>query len=72
MIRVTDLHGTEYLLNSDQIEKVEHNPDTQIMLLNGHRLYVQETFDEILERVVQFRSECNAPWFARPDGQQQE
>ena len=58
MIKVTDLHGTEYLLNAEQIEKVERNPDTQIVLLNGHRFYVRESLDEIVERVVQYRAEC--------------
>jgi flagellar protein FlbD len=60
MIKVTDLHGVEYSLNAEQIEKVEQNPDTQIMLLNGHRYYVRESIDEILARVVQYRADCNA------------
>jgi flagellar protein FlbD len=59
MIKVTDLHGVEYLLNAEQIEKVEQNPDTQIMLLNTHRYYVRETLDEVLERVIEYRLECN-------------
>ncbi|MBN2164457.1 MAG: flagellar FlbD family protein [Pontiellaceae bacterium] len=56
MIKLTDLHGVEYLLNPDQIEKVEQNPDTQIMLLNGHRYYVRETLDEVIDKVVTFRA----------------
>ncbi|MDZ8117289.1 flagellar FlbD family protein [Pontiella agarivorans] len=60
MIKVTDLHGVEYSLNAEQIEKVEQNPDTQIMLLNGHRYYVRESIDEIMARVVQYRADCNA------------
>lgn len=60
MIKVTDLHGVEYLLNAEQIEKVEQNPDTQILLLNGHRYYVRESIDEIVERVVRYRSDCGA------------
>lgn len=60
MIKVTDLHGVEYLLNAEQIEKVERNPDTQIMLLNGHRYYVRESFDEIAQRVVAYRAACRA------------
>lgn len=60
MIKVTDLHGVEYLLNPEQIEKVEHNPDTQIVLLNGHRYYVRETIDDIAERVMAYRAEYHA------------
>lgn len=60
MIKVTDLHGVEYLLNPEQIEKVERNPDTQIMLLNGHRYYVRETLEDLVERVVDYRAAYRA------------
>ena len=60
MIKVTDLHGVEYLLNPDQIEKVEHNPDTQIALLNGHRYYVRETIEEIAAQIIEYRAEIRA------------
>lgn len=65
MIKVTDLHGSEYLLNSEQIEKVEQNPDTQIMLLNGHRYYVRESIDEIVAQVVQYRADCHKTKISR-------
>jgi flagellar protein FlbD len=60
MIKVTDLHGVEYLLNAEQIEKVEHNPDTQVLLLNGHRYYVRESIDEIMDRVIEYRAVCSS------------
>ncbi len=60
MIKVTDLHGVEYLLNADQIEKVEHNPDTQVVMLNGHRYYVRESIDEIAARVAEYHAACHA------------
>lgn len=60
MIKVTDLHGVEYLLNAEQIEKVEQNPDTQIVLLSGHRYYVRESLDDIVQRVVEYRAACRA------------
>ncbi len=60
MIKVTDLHGVEYLLNPEQIEKVEQNPDTQIVLLNGHRYYVKESIDEIADRIIGYRAAYRA------------
>jgi flagellar protein FlbD len=60
MITVRDLHGTEYLLNAEQIEKVEHNPDTQIVMLNGHRYYVKESIEEVLKLVIQYKAACQA------------
>jgi flagellar protein FlbD len=60
MIKVTDLHGVEYLLNPEQIEKVEQNPDTQVVLLNGHRYYVRESIDEIADRIIDYRAAYRA------------
>lgn len=65
MIKVTDLHGVEYLLNAEQIEKVEQNPDTQIMLQNGHRYYVRDSLDEIVAAVIQYRADCNMVFATR-------
>jgi flagellar protein FlbD len=59
MIKVTDLHGVEYLLNAEQIEKVEHNPDTQVVLLNGHRYYVSQSIDEVMKLVVEYKASCH-------------
>jgi len=42
-------------VNSDLIEAVERNPDTVITLVSGNRLTVQETPEEIAERVRSFR-----------------
>ncbi|QBG47368.1 flagellar protein FlbD [Verrucomicrobia bacterium S94] len=72
MIKVTDLHGVEYSLNAEQIEKVEQNPDTQIMLLNGHRYYVRESIDDIMARVIQYRAACNAARFVSAVEEQKE
>ncbi len=55
MIRVTRINHHEIILNSDLIEQIEMVPDTMIALTNGQRLFVEETADEIVERVVEFR-----------------
>lgn len=60
MIKVTDLRGMEYVINAELIEKVENNPDTQLVLVNGHRYYIRETLDEVVERVKEYRSACMA------------
>ena len=54
MIFVTKLGGKQILLNEDMIESVSQNPDTIIMLSNGHSYIVQETMDEIMDRVIAF------------------
>jgi flagellar protein FlbD len=55
MIRVTRLNNHTILLNSDLIEQIETVPDTTIALTTGQRLFVQESADEILSRIVEFR-----------------
>lgn len=55
MIKLTRLDGKEILLNEDYIEIIEMAPDTVITLQNGHRLFVEQTVDEILERVRDFQ-----------------
>jgi flagellar protein FlbD len=43
------------VVNSDQIETVEQNPDTVVTLISGNRLTVQETPERIAELVRVFR-----------------
>lgn len=42
------------MLNEDMIESVSQNPDTIVMLSNGHTYIVQETMDEIMDGVIAF------------------
>lgn len=60
MVKVTDLRGSEYVLNAELIEKVEQNPDTQVVMVNGHRHYVRESMDEVVERIIEYRGRCLA------------
>jgi flagellar protein FlbD len=55
MIRVTRINNQSILLNSDLIEHIETVPDTTIALTTGQRLFVRESADEILSRIVDFR-----------------
>ena len=55
MIKVTRLNHSSLLLNSDLIETIETTPDTTITLVNGHKLMVLESEDDIQERIIQFR-----------------
>jgi flagellar protein FlbD len=55
MIEVTRLDGTTYYVNPHQIEYIESNPDTTLVMLSGKRLVVREPYDQILERIVSYR-----------------
>ena len=55
MISLTRLNGQPVIINSDLIKLIENAPDTGISLVNGGKIVVLKTYEQILERVVQFR-----------------
>ena len=55
MIQLTRLNNSRLAVNSDLIKYVEEAPDTVITLLNGEKLLVRETTEQIIERVLDFR-----------------
>ncbi len=55
MIEVTRLNGKVYYVNPHQIEYIESNPDTTLVMLSGKRLIVQESVDQVRERIVAYR-----------------
>lgn len=55
MITCSDLHGRVSYVNPDLLERIEVTPDTQLVFINGHRLFISETPDEIVDRIVAFR-----------------
>jgi flagellar protein FlbD len=55
VIRLTRLNNQPLAVNSDLIKFVEQAPDTVITLVNGEKVIVRETADEVLRRVIEFR-----------------
>jgi flagellar protein FlbD len=55
MIQLTRLNGQALILNSDLIKFIENAPDTVITLVNGEKLLVRETANNISERIIEFR-----------------
>jgi flagellar protein FlbD len=56
MIELTRLNGTAIVLNSDLIKTAEASPDTMLTLINGEKLIVRETCEEVTERVLAYRA----------------
>lgn len=54
---VTRLDGREFYLNPHQIEYIELNPDTTLVMLSGKRLVVREDYERVLGRIVTYRRE---------------
>ena len=55
MIQLTRLNNARLALNCDLIKYVEAAPDTVITLLNGEKLVVRESAEQVIERVREFR-----------------
>jgi flagellar protein FlbD len=49
------LNGVVFFLNPHQIEYMESNPDTTLVMLSNKRIVVKETIDEVRARIVEYR-----------------
>lgn len=56
MIILRKLSGKEVVLNAELIEAIESTPDTVITLVTGNRYIVKDSPQEVIERVVEFKS----------------
>ena len=59
MIKITDVGGNEKYINCDLIERIEVIPDTLLVLVNGHNVIVRDRAEDVIERIVEFRRNCN-------------
>ena len=55
MVEVTRLDGKTYYVNPHQIEYIEQNPDTTLIMLSGKRLVVREDYQTVFQRIIQYR-----------------
>jgi flagellar protein FlbD len=55
MIEVTRINHLPLVVNSDLIEHIESTPDTIISLINGQKMVVLESVEEVVRRVIDFR-----------------
>jgi flagellar protein FlbD len=55
MIKVSRLDGVEYYINPHQIECIEVNPDTTLVMLSGKRHIIREEVDTILGMIDAYR-----------------
>ncbi len=58
MVILTKLNGKEIMLNDNQIENVAETPDTVITMSNGHTYIVQESIEEIFQKIAAFSRYC--------------
>ncbi len=61
MIQLTRLNGGVIAINPDLVTWIEVTPDTTMEFLNGDRIMVRESLDEVMARVVNFRRSVHQP-----------
>jgi len=61
LIRLTKLDNSQILLSLENVKYVESTPDTLIFFTNGEHLFVKETLDELLARVLEYKKQLTQP-----------
>jgi flagellar protein FlbD len=56
MIIVSRLNGESLGVNADLIERIEAMPDTVVTLVDGKKILVRETVDELIAKVLEYRA----------------
>lgn len=65
MIHLTRLNGNPLVVNSDLIKYAESSPDTMLTLVNGEKIVVLETCQDVVNRTIAYRARV----FAEAAGQ---
>jgi flagellar protein FlbD len=68
MIELHRLDNSKLMINIDQIESIEEIPDTVITLSNGKKYIMKEDVNDIIAKIVKFKSSIWVKKFARESG----
>jgi len=69
VIRLTRLNGEHFVLNAEQIQRVEGHPDTVITLLDDTKYVVVESVDQVVREVRDYRASIQAVAFQMDRGE---
>ncbi|MGB6611393.1 MAG: flagellar FlbD family protein, partial [Acidobacteriaceae bacterium] len=56
MIHLTRLNGNPLVVNSDLIKYAESSPDTMLTLINGEKIVVLESCEDVVSRAIAYRA----------------
>lgn len=57
MITLTRLNGATFALNDQLVERIEANPDTVVVLVDGKKFIVSEPVSDVIEQIRQARAD---------------
>lgn len=55
MIELTNIGKQKFILNCNQIEKIEKTPESVITLMNGDKFIVRESPQEIIDKTIEYK-----------------
>ena len=58
MILLTRINDKSFVINAELIEFVEATPDTMITTTSGKKLFVKETVQDVICKVIEYRRLC--------------
>ena len=56
MILLTRLNGSAFAVNPDLIERIQEQPDTTVVLVDGTTFIVTEAIDEVIDEIAEYRA----------------
>jgi flagellar protein FlbD len=60
MILLTRLNGTTFAVNPDLVERIQEQPDTTVVLVDGTTFIVTETIEEVIDEIAEYRARVSA------------
>ena len=60
MIPVTRLNGKRFVVNAERIRYIESTPDTMLTLVEGDKIMVKETIEQIVELAIEYGRQIRA------------
>ncbi|GAB4364564.1 MAG: flagellar FlbD family protein [Calditrichia bacterium] len=58
MITVTKINNKAITINAEMIEFIESTPDTIITMTNGKKIFVLDSVEEVVDKIVEYRQRC--------------
>jgi len=58
MIGLKRLNNKDFVLNADFIETVESTPDTVIALVNGKKMVVRNSVEDVVRKTIKYKQLC--------------
>ena len=60
MIPVTRLNDKRFIINAEQIRYIESTPDTMITLMNGDKIMVKESLEDVVKLAIEYGRQIRA------------